>query len=89
MGQRVSHLETGDGNVSTALVPVAAAESRDSARATKTRPNADFLAQLIAAAGKAPQARQRRRAEPQDAIAAYVALDRPTALSGRALSRSL
>jgi hypothetical protein len=66
-----------------------AAESAASARSTRSRPNADFLAQLIAAAGKAPQARQRRRAEPQDAIAAYVAIDRPVALSGRALSRSL
>jgi hypothetical protein len=75
--------------VSTALVPVAAAEKRASVRAAGSRPNADFLAQLIAAAAKAPQARQRRRAEPQEAIAAYEALGRPMALSGRALSRSL
>jgi len=55
----------------------------------RSRPNTDFLAQLIAAAGKVPQVRMRRRAEPQEAIAAYEALDRPAALSGRALSRSL
>jgi hypothetical protein len=75
--------------VSTALVSVAAAECGASARSTNSRPNADFLAQLIAVAGKAPQTRQRRRAAPQEAVAAYEALGRSTALSGRALARSL
>jgi len=70
-------------------VPVAATECGASARSVESRPSADFLAQLIAVAAKAPQARQRRRAEPQEAIAAYEALGRPMALSGRALSRSL
>jgi hypothetical protein len=75
--------------VSNALVPVAAAECGASVRSTNNRPSTDFLAQLIAVAGEAPQTRQRRRAAPQEAIAAYQALGRPTALSGRALSRSL
>jgi hypothetical protein len=35
------------------------------------RPSADFLAHLIATAGQLPQTRERRRSEPQDAIAAY------------------
>jgi hypothetical protein len=74
--------------VSAALVPVATAERRASG-STNTRPSADFLAQLIAVAQKAPQTRQRRRIAPHEAIAAYQALGRPTALSGRALSRSL
>jgi hypothetical protein len=37
------------------------------------RPTAAFLAHLIATAQKAPQTRQRRRAEPQDAAALYAA----------------
>ncbi len=35
------------------------------------RPQAVFLAHLIATASDAPQTRQRRRADPQDAAAAY------------------
>lgn len=35
------------------------------------RPRADFLAHLIATAQQAPQTRERRRAEPAEAIAAY------------------
>lgn len=44
------------------------------------RPEAAFLAHLIATASDAPQTRQRRRAEPQDVHVAYAArtdLDRP------------
>jgi hypothetical protein len=37
------------------------------------RPSAAFLAQLIAARRNLPQARERRRAEPGEAIAAYAA----------------
>jgi hypothetical protein len=36
-----------------------------------SRPAATFLAHLIATAQQAPQTRQRRRAEPQDAAALY------------------
>jgi hypothetical protein len=39
--------------------------------ARSLRPAAAFLAHLIATADKAPQTRQRRRAEPQDAAALY------------------
>jgi hypothetical protein len=53
------------------------------------RPRADFLAQLIATVGQAPQTRLRRRAEPGDAVAAYNALGRSGAPVRRALSRSL
>ncbi len=53
------------------------------------RPRADFLAQLIATAAQAPQTRVRRRAEPEEAIAAYDASGRFPARNGYALSRSL
>jgi hypothetical protein len=43
---------------------------------TLPRPSAPFLAQLIAANRKLPQARERRRAEPHEAIAAYTAAAR-------------
>jgi hypothetical protein len=74
--------------VSTALVPIAPTDCETSA-AYANRPNADFLAQLIAISEKIPQTRMRRRAEPQEAIAAYRARGRSAARSGRALSRSL
>jgi len=44
--------------------------------ASLPRPSAPFLAQLIAAQRKLPQARERRRAEPREAIAAYTAAAR-------------
>ena len=79
--------------MSTALVPIAlqdhaASDSRGTGHDT-TRPRADFIAQLIATAVAAPQTRTRRRAAPDEAIAAYAALDRRPVPSGRALSRSL
>jgi hypothetical protein len=54
-----------------------------------SRANADFVAHLIATKGQLPQTRARRRAEPEDAIAAYAALGHWPTPSGRALSRSL
>jgi hypothetical protein len=52
------------------------------------RPSAAFLAQLIATAQQAPQTRQRRRAEPQDANAFYAAVATPAAWIGRAVCRA-
>jgi hypothetical protein len=57
--------------------------------AASPRPNADFVAHLIATSAQAPQTRARRRAEPEVAVAAYGALDRKPAPVGRAVSRSL
>jgi len=54
-----------------------------------TRPNADFIAQLIATSTQAPQTRARRRATADEATAIYGALGRPPSLPGHALSRSL
>jgi hypothetical protein len=56
---------------SRALIPVDAAEPTREAPTSGQRPYAGFLAHLIATASQLPQTRERRRAEPQDAIAAY------------------
>ena len=61
---------------SRALVPTAlsfADDGRSPGRAAGQAPPAAFLAQLIATALKAPQTRARRRAEPDNASAAYTA----------------
>ena len=57
--------------------------------ATSTRPAAAFLAQLIATAQKAPQTRQRRRAEPTEANGVYTAAATPAPWVGGAVYRSL
>jgi hypothetical protein len=79
--------------VSNALVPLAkadqnAAQTPVNARATN-RANADFVAHLIATSAQAPQTRARRRANSEDAIAAYDALGHWPTPTGRKLSRSL
>ena len=76
-------------NVSTALIPVAAGDAEASPGHIGGRPRADFLAQLIATAAQAPQTRMRRRAEPQEAVAAYGARDRSSAPPRTMLSRCL
>jgi hypothetical protein len=79
--------------VSNALVPLtqtdqAAAQPATNVRAT-SRANADFVAHLIATSAQAPQTRARRRANPEDVIAAYDALGHWPTPAGRKLSRSL
>ena len=65
------------------LEPIASSETPLS-----TRPQAGFLAHLIATKEKLPQTRERRRAEPQDVIAVYTAaIAGPAAPSGITLSR--
>jgi hypothetical protein len=57
------------------LVPLASAA--DAGRPpVPRRPLAGFLAQLIATAQQAPQTRQRRRGEPDDAAALYLGASR-------------
>jgi hypothetical protein len=51
--------------------------------------NADFIAHLIATSAQEPQTRARRRATPDEASAAYRALGRRPAASGRKVSRTL
>jgi hypothetical protein len=55
---------------SRALVPVRPAP-QVRASAVPPRPSAAFLAQLIATAQQTPQTREKRRIEPEVAIAAY------------------
>jgi hypothetical protein len=79
--------------VSNALVPLAQPDRADAqttpnVRVT-SRANADFIAHLIATSAQAPQTRARRRANSEDAIAAYDALGHWPTPAGRKLSRSL
>jgi len=83
----------------TALVPVtpqvndpAAAQTDRRAEPLRGSPNrvkADFVAHLIATAVRAPQTRARRRAEPEQASAAYRSLGQSSSEPGRTVSRSL
>jgi len=77
------------GSTNTALIPLMPPESGTPDAAPQGRPRADFLAQLIAVKVQAPQTRLRRRAEPDEAIAAYGAQNQAPASAGGALRRSL
>jgi hypothetical protein len=54
-----------------ALVPIQTAEEAGAHSGAMQRPTATFLAHLIAVKEHAPQTRERRRAEPHEAVAAY------------------
>jgi len=75
--------------MSTALVPIAALECERAVLRADGRAGADFLAHLIATFAQAPQTRARRRAEPEQAVAAYRQVGQWPIPSGRTLSRSL
>jgi hypothetical protein len=75
--------------LSNALVPVAKVAQAAANPGAARRANADFVAHLIATSAQAPQTRARRRAEPEQAIAAYGALGHWPTSSGKVLSRSL
>ena len=79
--------------MSNALVPLAKVDRTAAQTATGTRPtsraNADFVAHLIATSAQAPQTRARRRANSEEAIAAYDALGHWPTPAGNKLSRSL
>jgi hypothetical protein len=72
----------------TALVPVESIASDRPVPPAGRRANADFIAHLIAMAQQAPQTRARRRADPQEALAAYRALGHWPSEPGGTLSRS-
>jgi hypothetical protein len=79
--------------VSNALVSLTRA-GRDAVKTAvnvraSSRANADFVAHLIATSAQAPQTRARRRANADEAIAAYDALGHWPTPAGRKLSRSL
>ena len=70
---------------SRALIPLQPIARGDTP--LRTRAQAAYLAHLIATRDKAPQTRERRRAEPQEAIAVYAAANAsPAAPSGMRLS---
>ena len=71
---------------SRALIPLEPIAAGDTP--LHTRPQAGFLAHLIATKEKLPQTRERRRAEPHEVIAVYAAaVAMPAAPSGTTLSR--
>jgi hypothetical protein len=75
--------------VSNALVPVTPINRDSETPREVSRPNAGFVAHLIATSAKDPQTRTRRRAEPKVAIGAYSELGQRPSTAGRVLSRSL
>ena len=75
--------------MSNALVPLAYTGPATAEPRVAVRANADFVAHLIATSAQAPQTRVRRRAEPEEAVAAYGTLDHWAPPAGRTLSRSL
>jgi hypothetical protein len=85
----MSRFGTGDGPLRNALVPLGHTDQAAAAVRPSPRANADFVAHLIATKTQAPQTRARRRAEPEQAIAAYGAVGQWPTPAGRTLSRSL
>ncbi|MGA2893504.1 MAG: hypothetical protein ABSE22_11570 [Xanthobacteraceae bacterium] len=75
--------------VRNALVPITPIDAKRAASSADTRPNADFIAHLIATSTQAPQTRARRRAEPELATAAYRSVGQWPTTPGRRLTRSL
>jgi hypothetical protein len=80
--------QAGPAQPGRALVPVGSGPAT-AVDPAGSRPLAAFLAQLIATAQRAPQTRQRRRAEPSEASAIYAAVSAPAARMGRALRHSM
>ena len=62
-----------------ALIAIEPAAPAERPFARGRHPSAPFLAHLIATRMQAPQTRARRRAEPEDAIAAYASMMAPAA----------
>jgi hypothetical protein len=75
--------------MTTALIALSAKNRNEPGSLASIRSNAVFVAHLIATAAQMPQTRARRRAEPDEASAAYRALGQWPSTAGSALSRSL
>ena len=60
-----------------ALITIEAPPSHERARQFARHPSAPFVAHLIATRMQAPQTRERRRAEPKEAIAVYRSMTKP------------
>ena len=81
---------TGASASSRALVAVSPAPaSAAGVRTASPRPEAAFLAHIIATAQHAPQTRARRRAEPDDAISLYAVSAAYHIDAGRIISRTI
>jgi hypothetical protein len=85
----MSRFGTGDGPLRNALVPFVHTDHAATTVRPSPRANADFVAHLIATKTQVPQTRARRRAEPEQAVAAYGAVGQWPTPAGRTLSRSL
>jgi len=85
----MSRFGTGDAPLRNALVPLACIDQAATQLRPSPRANADFVAHLIATRAQMPQTRARRRAEPEQAVAAYGAVGHWPTRAGRTLSRSL
>lgn len=75
--------------MSNALVPLGSPDRRNAGRHGGGGPSADFIAHLIAMSVQSPQTRARRRATPDEAVAAYRALGQRPGAVGQVISRSL
>jgi hypothetical protein len=61
----------------TALITIEAPRRSNHAPQSTPYPSAPFVAHLIATRMQAPQTRERRRAEPEEAIAVYRSMTKP------------
>ena len=62
---------------STALATIAPVRPNEHAPRLTRHPSAPFVAHLLATRMQAPQTRERRRAEPDEAIAIYRSMTKP------------
>jgi len=69
-GELARHIEVAESRALVPVAPIAEAQQEPFANYRE----ASFLAQLIATKEQVPQTRERRRAEPNEAIAAYRAV---------------
>lgn len=73
----------------TAVVAVVPARPPDASLTSGRRPLSAFVAQLIATQRREPQTRERRRAEPADAIARYASASAAPTVRPPVVLRSL
>jgi hypothetical protein len=87
---RQAPAQAGTPSAQRALVRIAPVDraSDVSIRTAEARPTAPFLAHLIATAQSAPQTRERRRADPDWAIAAYAGMMQVPGSAGHAVRES-
>lgn len=72
------------------LVAVTPVQPASSPHLARPRPQAAFLAHLLAVAQRAPQTQEKRRAEPQEAVNRYAAAGKAAPASpGRSLKRAV